>query len=83
METIKAITGETVEVCPEPTPDAPKRMPRQAVFVGSVDRGNNVYGDALIDSYFLSRMQNRQYWVLWVSFVDNFDYEGRIIRSST
>jgi len=80
MPTIEAITGEAVEVCPEPTPRTPKRMPLQAVFVGSVNRGNNVYGDELIDSYFLSRMKAKRFWVLWVRFIDHSDYEGRVIR---
>jgi hypothetical protein len=63
-----------------PWPEQPKRMPHQAVLIGSVHRGNNVYGDDLIDRYFLARMQAGKYWVLWVCFVDHSDYEGRVVR---
>lgn len=80
MPAITAITGEVVEVCPEPAPEQPKRMPHQAVFVGSVHRGINVYGDDLIDRYFLARTQAKRYWVLWVCYVDHSDYEGRVVK---
>ena len=54
--------------------------PRRSRSIPRIHRGHNIYGDALIDRYFLARMKAKRDWVLWVCYVDHSDYEGRVIR---
>lgn len=66
-----------VDVCCEPVPKAPVRLPRGAVYLGGISRGVSVHGDELDDDFLISSSQRGRYWVLWVHSKDYYDSAPR------
>ncbi len=78
MPVIRSIYGDEIEVGLGACPEVHRRLPRTAVRVCEVRRGENFWME-LIDIYYLARSRQGRHWVLWLSCRDP-DNRGRIVR---